>query len=368
MMKRVLVGLGAVGLLAVAILALRGPKSVASDEDQAEAPTVVAVRVALITRTTLHGYVDAWGTVEPQQATGDRPPASARIATPVAGIVAQVDCAEDQRVRKGATLFRLDSRVADVAVAKAKQAVQFAEQSFDRQKKLGAGEATSQKLYQEAEQNLLAARNELVNAETQRALLLIQAPLGGTVVKVNARPGDAVDLSSALAEVIDLDRLVISVVVRSADIARVRLGQRVELSAGTSSPSSRPLASPARPSAVVFIGSQVDGRTDTVVVRASAPAGAGLRPGQFVNVRLVTEERPDRLVVPAESIVSEGGESVIAIVEGDRATKRPVKVGLRDGDLVEVEGVGLKEGLTVVTTGAYGLPKETRIRVIGRQA
>jgi hypothetical protein len=45
-----------------------------------------------------------------------------------------------------------------------------------------------------------------------------------------------------------------------------------------------------------------------------------------------------------------------------------VKVGLRDGDLVEVEGVGLKEGLTVVTTGAYGLPKETRIRVIGRQA
>jgi len=46
--------------------------------------------------------------------------------------------------------------------------------------------------------------------------------------------------------------------------------------------------------------------------------------------------------------------------------QRPVKVGLRDGELVEIEGDSLREGMTVVTEGAYGLPKETRVRVLNQ--
>ena len=90
-------------------------------------------------------------------------------------------------------LFQLDTRVADIAVEQGRQAVEYAEQVFERQKKLGPGEATSQRLYQEAEQNLAVARNELKGAEAQRALLTITTPLGGTVVRVGARPGDTVD-------------------------------------------------------------------------------------------------------------------------------------------------------------------------------
>ena len=42
----------------------------------------------------------------------------------------------------------------------------------------------------------------------------------------------------------------------------------------------------------------------------------------------------------------------------------PVQVGLRDGDLVEISGDGITEGATVVTVGSYGLPKETKIRLL----
>lgn len=368
MMKRTLAGLAAVALVVVLVLAVRGlrPVSPTDAEGGHEPPTVVSVSVAPIVRTTLHGYVDTWGTVEPEPASGDRPPASARVATPVAGIVAQVQCAEGARVRNGAILFSLDSRVADVAVARARQAVQFAEQVFERQQKLGPGEATSQKLYQEAEQNLAAARNDLATVQTQRVLLDIPAPLAGTVVKVHAKPGDAVDLTTALAEIIDLDRLVVTAAVRSADLGHVRVGQIVTLTAGSSAAMPPSPASKGRQSTVVFIGAQVDSQTDTVPVRTRVPPGAGLRPGQFLNVRILVEERRDRLAVPVESVVSQEGTSTIALVEGDRAVKRPVKVGLRDGDLVEVDGEGLKEGLTVVVAGAYGLPNESRIRVIGR--
>ena len=115
---------------------------------------------------------------------------------------------------------------------------------------------------------------------------------------------------------------------------------------------------------LIFIGSQVDPLTDTLLVRASLNNDLGLRPGQFVNIRILVEERPERLVVPIESVVTRDSASVIAVVEGDRAKQKIIKPGLRDGNLIEVSGEGLQEGMTIVTQGVYGLPAETRIRVI----
>jgi len=283
----------------------------------------------------------------------------------VAGLLGEVRCAEGERVSEGALLFRLDARVADVAVTKARQALPFAEAAFARQKALGLGEATSQRQYQEAELALAAARSDVASAEVLRALLDVRAPLAGTVVKVNARPGDAVDPTTLLAEIIDLERLVVSAVVRSSEASRVRPGQAVELSVSSSAPV-RDAAAIAVRGTVAFVGAQADSRTDSVAVRASLPAGAGLRPGQLLTVRICTAERKDRLAVPVEALVTEEGAPSIAVVTGDRAAKRLVKPGLRDGPLVEVEGEGLREGLTVVAAGAYGLPKESRIRVLGR--
>jgi len=339
-----------------------GPSSAGTEVEGG--PPVVSVRVAPIVRTTLRGYVSAWGTVEPQQASASQPPASARISTPVAGIISQVACAEGQRVAKGAVLFRLDSRVADVTVEKARQALQYAEQVFERQKKLGAGEATSQRLYLEAEQNVVAARNELANADAQRALLTVSSPLGGTVVRVFARPGDAADQTSVLAEMIDLDRLVITATVRSVDVRRLKSGQAVDVFLGTRGAASGAGPAEAQRSTVVFIGSQVDPRTDTVQVRTSVPRGSGLRPGQFVDLRIVAEEYQDRLAVPVDAVVTDASGSTIAVVTGETAVKRPVKAGLRDGNLIEVEGDALSAGMIVVTAGAYGLPAECKVKVI----
>jgi len=59
------------------------------------------------------------------------------------------------------------------------------------------------------------------------------------------------------------------------------------------------------------------------------------------------------------------GVTVIALVQNDKAVQKPVKTGLRDGGLVEVEADGLQADMTVVTEGAYALPKETKVRVLG---
>jgi membrane fusion protein (multidrug efflux system) len=356
-LRRTPLVIAAIAVLAalVAVVWLRSGKTPA---EEAAVETEVAVHVGKISRTTLRAYVTAYGVVEPAP-PGEHPAAGARVAPSVSGVVTAVRCAEGQHVDKGAVLFQLDSRAADVAADKSREAVEFATKNLERQKRLIQAEATSQKLLLEAEQALASARNELSAAQTQQALLRVGAPLSGTVTRINIRPGEAVDLTTTLAEVVDLDRLVVSANVPRAELAPLKVGQPVEVLADTSS-------APVR-GGLLYIGSEVDAKTGTAPVRAFLPAGSGMRPGQFVTLRIVSEERKDRLAVPVESVVkdSEGG-TVIALVHNDRAVQRSVKAGLREGELVEVEADGLQEGMPVVTEGAYGLPKETKIRVLGK--
>ncbi|MBI5394117.1 MAG: efflux RND transporter periplasmic adaptor subunit [Verrucomicrobia bacterium] len=345
--------------------ALKWFKPAEHEGEEEKVATEVAVRVAKVTRATLHRYVEGWGTVEPEPPHDGHTAASARVASPVAGVVVQACCAEGQRVEKGATMFELDARLADVQIAKARQALEFAQRNFERQKKLMQGEGTSVKAFQEIEQQLQAASNDLANAQTQRDLLRITAPLAGTVTRVGVNPGEAVELLTVMAEMIDLDRLVVSANIPSAELPYLKLGQPMELR--VEQPGAEADGKPVCAATLCFIAPQVDPKTGSVLVRGTIPARDGLRPGQFVRVRIASEERRDRLAVPRESVVTaEDGHTVVAVVEGDKAVQKPVKVGLRDGGLVEVEGEGLKEGDAVVSEGAYALPKETRVRLIGQ--
>ena len=150
----------------------------------------------------------------------------------------------------------------------------------------------------------------------------------------------------------------------TAEADRLNTNQPVEISVGRRATPVATASSSAVLGNVAFVSPQVDAATDTVLVRASIPSGSALRPGQFVAARVVCETRTDRLAVPVESVFTTDGASVIAVVAGDKAIRKPVKTGLREGGLVEVESDGLKEGMTIVTVGAYALPKETKIRVL----
>ncbi len=353
MKKPVLVVVAVVG----AVAALLWWRSRGAGDENAEAPTEVAVHVAKIIRTTLRARVTAYGVVEPEP-PGPRPLAGARISPAAPGVVTSVACAEGQRVKKGDLLFQLDTRAAAVATAKARGEVAYAETTVERQRKLIAVEGTSRRQFQDAEQALATARAGLAAAETQQALLRVEAPLAGTVARIAVKPGDGVDLTTNLAEIVNLDRLVVSAGVSTAELGPLRVGQPAALEGDG-------LTAPVEGS-VVSIRPEVDPKTGAALVRVAVPAGSGLRPGQLVTVHIVSEERRDRLAVPVESVTKNtDGVPVIALVNGTTAVQKPVKVGLRDGGLVEVEADGLQAGLTVVTLGAYALPRETRIRVLG---
>jgi len=356
--------LTALAILAVAVLLyfFVAPMLRPAATVEEETPTDVAVHVATITRATLHRYVTAYGRIEPEPRSVDRPPGNVTIGTPVNGLLVSIDCIEGGRVERGDTLFRLDSRVAEVELQTARAQLEFAEKTYARQQELIAADGTSQRAFQEAEAARNAARNAVAAAETQLALLQITAPIAGTIVRIDAALGQTIEANTVLAELVALDRLVVSAGVPSAEAAGLTLGMPVEITTG---------GSPAEPSVVAsrlaFIADDVDRRSDTVMVRAAVPPGSTLKPGEFLGIRILAEERPDVLVVPEASLVTSADEGEwVVVVVGEQAHREPVTSGLREGGLVEVTGAGLREGMTIVTDDAYSLPPETRVHIVER--
>src|SRR5438876_9507834 len=77
------------------------------EEPKTRGETEVAVHVGKVSLATLRHGVTAYGTVEPEPGAAGKAPASARIASPVAAMVSDVNCFEGQQVEKGQTLFTL---------------------------------------------------------------------------------------------------------------------------------------------------------------------------------------------------------------------------------------------------------------------
>jgi membrane fusion protein (multidrug efflux system) len=405
------------------------------DEDAAEVMPLPSVKLGKITRATVRRYVEGYGTVEAQPSQAGIPAASARVASPVAGLLAEVLCSQGQRVEKGALLFQLDERsaraeeekasaavgsaqasldklksfprpdqikVAEMQVDRARQSFEFSQKKHARQVQLAADQLASEKTLQEAALELAGARNDLAIAEkqllllqstptkeevaeaqgkvveaqkslaaaqVQRSLLKIQAPLSGTVVRARVNAGEAVDLATILAEIVDLDRLVVEGLIPSPSLRSVAIGMDVEFLRGGEESKAPAQGAPDKQAAlrgkIIFVGLDVDRKTDTGFVRVALPAKAGIAPGQFVRLRIIAEEHKDHLVVPRDSVVqtAEGKPCIVGFL-GEKAVQKEVRVGLREGDLIEIEGDEVDEGDVIVTQGAYGLPGEAKVRIL----
>ncbi|MBU6400648.1 MAG: efflux RND transporter periplasmic adaptor subunit [Verrucomicrobia bacterium] len=351
--KRILIGLAVVlvggGLVALVRL-IHGGGPVEAEE---ATPTIVSVQTGHLQRMTLRGYVSGFGTVSPAPAVEGQSPAMALVAPSVPGVVREADVVAGQQVRQGDTLVVLDTRAAAVALERARRAVEFARQTAERQRELFAAHNTSARNLQDAEAQLAIAQADLAAARTQVALLRITAPLSGTVTRLDVRPGEAVDLTTTVAEIIDLERLVVQAEIPSAEAKSLKAGQPVQV-----------LTEPPVATALAYVSPAVDATNNTVRVRVPLPTHSGLRPGEFVRLRVVTAEHANCLAAPAASVVQdEAGRQVVAVVKGEEAAQVPVTTGLREGGWVEVQAQGLTPDATVVTVGAYGLPQQTKIRV-----
>jgi membrane fusion protein, multidrug efflux system len=294
-----------------------------ADEDDLKYNPIVPVHVAPIVRTTLHGYVDAYGTVEPEPARNGQAAAVVNLSAPLIGSVSVVNCIEGEQVKKGQVVFSIEARAAVSGEPRAPGAV-----VLDQAKPID-----------------------------------VKSPIDGTVTLMNVHAGEVATPWATAVQVVDLNRLVIAASVPASQLQQVRIGQVAEVDVSKNGTTTMPTR---LPSEVVFIDPQVEAKSGLGSVDVKLPEGSNLRLGDSATVHIVVAEHQDCLAVPPVSIAKDSnGAAGISIVKRDSgmAVRQQVKIGLREEDLVEISGLALQPGMLVVTTGADALPDRSQIEI-----
>jgi membrane fusion protein, heavy metal efflux system len=186
------------------------------------------------------------------------------------------------------------------------------------------------------------------------SIVALTSPIAGRVQERNVSIGETVDTEHPLFTVINLDQVWAQLAVTPKEMPLVRLGQRVELTADTA---------PGRifTGAVSAIGTVADEKTRTVRVRcALANRDATLRPETFVQGRIVTNVRRERVVVPLEALQEHNGKPTVYVAKAGHPGAfdvRHVKLGVHADGWREV-AFGLEAGEPVAVNGTFYLKSE----------
>ena len=89
------------------------------------------------------------------------------------------------------------------------------------------------------------------------------------------------------------------------------------------------------------------------------PDDTALKPGMSVEANIVTREKPNALLIPADALQG----NAVFVLDGAYVRKREVKIGIRGTREVEVL-TGLTEGERVASPAATDLKDGARVRVV----
>ena len=182
-----------------------------------------------------------------------------------------------------------------------------------------------------------------------------RSPVSGTIVEKMAVEGMRVTTGQTLFRVADLSMVWVEADVPEQDMSIVRVGQtaRVTLQGYPDEP---------LVGRTIYVYPTVEEQTRTAKVRIQfANRGGRLKPGMFAEV-LLTGPDVSAITVPTDAVLQAGTDQLVFVALGEgRFEPRPVKVGRRTRDEIEITS-GLKEGDQVATGAAFFLDSESQLR------
>ena len=346
---------------------LRTPKAVK--------PAAVAVDVAVVRRADVPVHQEGLGTVQAFY--------TVTIRTRVDGQIEKVAFKEGQRVRKGDLLVQIDPRpfraALGIALAtRAKDEALLANARLDMQRyEELAPEELASKQTVDTQRALIAQLTAQVkgdeasvdNARTQLDYTTITSPIEGRTGVRLVDPGNIVHATDTTGMVVVTQLQPIAVMLSLPEESFEDLAAALERGPVAANVLSRDDQQVLDTGTVELIDNQIDQTTGTVRVKAIMPnPNQRLWPGQFVNVRLLTQTRHQVLTIPAAALERGPDGTFTYVIRPDSTVgMAPLTIAEQEGDVVVVEK-GLDAGQQVVTSNQYRLQPGTLVRVNGPEA
>lgn len=326
----------------------------------------------------------------------------------VEGYVTGIFFKEGDHVVKGQKLYEIDKSkyqanydqaAANVKVAQAN--LDQAQTDADRYIYLNKHDAIAKQILdhamttlQNAKSQVMAAKQDLVKAQTDLNYAIIRAPFSGTIGISQVKLGNTVTIGQTTLNTISTDDpMAVDFVINEKQLTRFLKLQRQRVNPSDS------LFTIIMPDNSLYsytgnisvIDRGVDPQTGTVIIRLTFPnPQTDLRAGMSCTVRVHNEDTAQQLLIPNKAVVEQMGEYFVFLAkdtvihnpsdtaktkEAKKEEDQPalhavqkkvvlgqqiddniiVKTGLKDGDTLIVDGIQkLRTGATITTANSAG--------------
>jgi HlyD family secretion protein len=245
----------------------------------------------------------------------------------------------------------LDSAV--VALAQARGANEVAQKQLADLQRLGKELAIKS-----ASGSRLSAEGTMRTAQAQLSYSVILSPIDGVVTDRPLFAGDLATANQPILTVMNLSRLIAKSHIPQSEAATLKVGDAAQLKvSGLDEPVN---------GKVTLVSPALDPGSTTIEVWVeAAKPNPALKPGMSVQLAITSKTVKDAIVVPAKAVFKnpEGEADYVVLAGADqKAHWQTVELGVRNADSVQVVK-GLNAGAPVITSGAYALPDNTKIKI-----
>ena len=339
---------------------------------------------------TTVGNVEAWSTIV--------------VRAQIGGTLQKVYFTEGQMVKAGDTLFEIDPRpyqgavqqsqanqareeaqlrLAEANLASAEaQAAHYGKQAERYEQLAAQGIASREQADQaavEARARRTSVRANNANIESVKAAIradevavggarlnlsycTIKSPVTGRTGAIRVKEGNLVKANDVdLVTIHQIQPIYVAFSVPEEHLAAIR-ARRSDMTVMAGVPGD---SRPAGQGTLSFMDNMVDSTTGTIRLKATFPNDtARYWPGQFVDVKLHLEDRPNSVVVPAAAVQTGQQGNYVYVVKADKTVElRVVTRGPRAGGVVSLTQ-GLESGETVVVEGQLRLAAGLKVTVL----
>ncbi len=258
---------------------------------------------------------------------------------------AQDNLARSETLFQAGAISRADFDQARLRVDTARQSISEQNSVLESALALGAG-----------------LNRSLQQLSAKEGQLVIKSPVNGIVLTLPVKQEQVVSPGALLVNVAESGQLEVKADILSDDLADVKIGQRVIITAPI-------LGRQTLVGEVKKIYPQAEEKTSAlgviqrrVPVIISLPDPASLKPGYEARVSIETLTRQNVLVLPREAVRTRAdGQKEVMVVINKRIQRQLVKTGISDQENIEITG-GLTADELVVLDGSLSLSEKTRVK------
>lgn len=314
------------------------------------AAEMVPVETALVTRGAISAFLSFNSTLETESIVDIYPQTT--------GQVEALFVEEGRTVKEGEPLLKIDDRELRVDADEATGNYEQLKRNFTRTQDLFERNLINKQDYETQAYQLEQARLRLERSKIRLAYATVRAPFDGVISARETQVGARVSNGTKVFSMVKLDDVVARVFVPGRYLSVVAADQPAVVT-------SEFLPDRSFNGWVKRISPVIDPKSGTfkVTVGVKSQKPGDLPPGLFVGVRVVTDTRPNAVLIPKRAVVYEGGERYVYTVVKDRAVKKKLAAGFEDPTHVEALS-GFEVGTPVIVLGQSGLKDGSLVRSV----